>query len=147
MPIIVIVFVAITYLYLYLYLKDSKTDFEFKHKCCAFYVPTLESWSINSHNTSETCTEHGGSRHVVITAETYQLLYIKKKNYLPTLFFFGPVTRNTEFFFLGLNTNYRTNSILTIWFHCSILEIHHLQTPQSHIFITKWAEIWSVGPF
>ena len=33
------------------------------------------NWSINSHNTSETCTEHGGSKHVAIyTAGTYQLL-------------------------------------------------------------------------
>ena len=47
-------------------LKDSKTDFEFKPKCCAVYAATSDSWSINSHNTSETCTEHGGSKHVAI---------------------------------------------------------------------------------
>ena len=61
-------------------LKDSKTDFELKPKCCAFYAATSDSWSINSHNTSETCTEHGGSKHVAIYSRNISTTLYSKKN-------------------------------------------------------------------
>jgi hypothetical protein len=88
-------------------LKDSKTDFEFKHKYCAFYAPTSDTQTINIHNSSDTRTEHvEGSKHAEITAGTCQQRYIKKKhkkqanNDLPTYsIFFYPLPESQNFFF------------------------------------------------